>query len=44
MQKFRITYNNGFEIVEAKDIFAAFDFAKKQYKHLFKLAIKVERI
>jgi len=41
-QKFRITYDNGFEIVEAKDIFDVSDWARKTYRQHFNMPIKIE--
>lgn len=41
---FRITYDNGFEIVNAPDIFAAVAQLKRQYKQFFKMPRKVEQV
>lgn len=38
---FRVDYDNGFEVVRAKDIFAAAAQLKRQYKQFFKMPINI---
>lgn len=44
LKKFKLTYANGFEIVEARDIFAAMASAKQRWKRQFSLVLKVEQL
>jgi hypothetical protein len=43
--RFRLIYANGFEIIPAKDIFAAAEAAKKAYRrHALKLPIAIQEV
>lgn len=44
MSQFKITYSNGFDIVEAKDIWAAAEMSRRAYKRTFLMPIKIEKV
>ena len=44
MKKFKMVYENGFETVEAKDIFEAAKWAAKMNKVFFKTPIAIEEV
>lgn len=44
MKKFRVTFNNGHAIREAKDIFELAALLKRQARHSFKIPLKIEEV
>lgn len=44
VKQFRVTYFNGFEVIEVKDIYAAAAYAKKRAKRTFQTPIKIEEL